>query len=156
MMHPRDQWFRIYVYTPGKAGPVLEGKPPKKGEPDTRKVVAKWIEAPSWELESNVEHVHHPDAYHPDPRVRVKHHREMLQTGVAVAACGHVHDPRTRVVETNGKPVKPCAKCAKVTKAAVAEHEKAVADLRNKAIAKVQAQLAEAKAELARREAARG
>jgi hypothetical protein len=150
-MHPRDQWFRIYVYTPGKAGPVLEGPEPEEGEPDTRKVVAKWIEPPTWELESDIEHVHHPDAYHPDPRVRIKHHRTVVRMGVAVAACGHVHDPRTRVVETNGKPAKPCNGCLKATKAAVAEHEKALDDLQNAAIAKLEARAEAVRAELAAR-----
>jgi hypothetical protein len=158
-MHPRDQWFRIYVYTPGVSGPEVKVDPKTKqpvvvlGEDGKPRAV--WHTPPAWGPVSDVEHVHHPDSYHPDPRVRIKHQRTMLKSGVAVAACGHEHDPRTRIIETAGKPIKPCPGCAKATKAAVAEHEKAAQALRDAVVAKLQAQLAEAKAELAAREARR-
>ncbi len=152
-MHPRDQWFRIYAYTPGVSGPEV------KVDPETKQPVvvlgengrprAVWHTAPTWELASDVEHVHHPDSYHPDPRVRLKHQRTMLKTGVAVAACGHEHDPRTRVVETNGKPVKPCAGCMKATKAAVTDHENAAKALNDAAIAKLEARAAVVRAAIA-------
>lgn len=136
MLHPRDQWFVIYAYNPGKAGPVLEGPEPKEGEPDTRKLVAKWIDPPSWKPESDVEHVHHPNAYHPDPRICIAHHQKARAEGVTEAACGHVHDPRKQIVETNGKPVKPCGGCMAVTEAAKLEHAKARRELEAKAAEK--------------------
>lgn len=158
-MHPRDQWFRIYAYTPGVSGPEV------KIDPETKKPVivlgedgkprSVWHTPPAWGPVSDVEHVKHPDSYHPDPVVRTGHIRTMMKTGIAVAACGHEHDPRMQFIETAGKPVKPCAGCVKATKAAVTEHNIATEALRNATIAKVQAQLAEAKAELAAREAAR-
>lgn len=125
-MHPRDQWFRIYVYTPGVAGPVLVGDPPKEGEPDTRKIEAGWIELPKWGPESETEHLVHPDAYQPDVRLRVQHHRQAMKQGFNIAACGHVHDPRMRFVETEGKPKKPCGGCVKATEAAKEEHARAL------------------------------
>lgn len=154
MMHPRDQWFRIYAYTPGVSGPEVKVDPKTK-QPvvvlgEDGKPHAVWHTPPAWGPVSDIEHVHHPDFYHPDPRVRIKHHQTMLKTGVAVAACGHEHDPRTRIVETAGNPVKPCPGCRKVTKAAVTEHNVATENLRAKARAKLEAQLAEAKAQLAK------
>lgn len=136
MIHPRDQWYRIYVFTPGKAGPVLVGEAPKNGEPDTRKIETRWIEPPKWGPESETEHVHHPDSYHPDLRVRIAHHRGVLRQGFTVAACGHEHDPRMRFIETEGKPVKPCKGCVRATEAAKDEHARALSELEAKAAEK--------------------
>jgi len=136
MIHPRDQWFRIYVFTPGIAGPVLVGEAPKNGERDTRKVEAQWIERPKWGKESETEHLAHPDGYHPDVRVRIAHHRGVLRQGFAIAGCGHVHDPRMRFIETEGKPVKPCAGCMRSAEAAKEEHAKALEELETKAAEK--------------------
>jgi hypothetical protein len=152
-MHPRDQWFRIYAYTPGISGPEV------KVDPETEKPVvvlgedgkprAVWHTPPAWELATDVEHVHHPDFYHPDLRVRIAHHQTMLKQGFAVAACGLKHDPTARVIETAGKPVKPCPNCAKATKAAIAEHEKTTKALHDAAIAKLEARAAAVRAAIA-------
>lgn len=136
MKHPRDQWFRIYAFTPGKAEPVLVGDAPKEGEPDTRKIEARWVEPPKWGPVDNVSHVHHPDAYHPDVRLRIAHHRQALEQGFSIAACGLVHDPRVRFVETEGAPENPCPECAAATERAIAEHFAAISALEAKAAEK--------------------
>lgn len=131
MIPMREQWFRIYAFTPGVAGPVID--------PKTKAVTVGWLTKPKWELESNIEHVHHPDSYHPDARVKIAHHRKIQREGVAVAACGHLHDPRMRFVETEGKPEKPCPGCLAVTEKAVFEHAVARASLERVAAEKAAA-----------------
>lgn len=122
-LHPRDQWFRIYVYVPGVAGPIVDKK--------TKSISIGWLTPPEWRLESDVAHVHHPDAYHPDPRVRIAHHRSAQTQGFAVAACGESQDPRFRFVEENRG--KRCAKCVEATEAAEKDHAAALAELERKA-----------------------
>jgi hypothetical protein len=124
MTHPRDQWFVLYAYEAGVAGPIVD--------PKTKAVSVGWITPPKWDRESDVAHSHHPDSYHPDVRVRIAHHREMLRRGLALSACGDVQDPRLRFIEEE-KPAKRCAKCVAAAEAAEKDHAVALADLERKA-----------------------
>jgi len=136
MKHPRDQWFKIYAYTPGVAAPVLVGDAPKEGEKDERRIEAQWIEPPKWGPVDGVSHVHHPDAYRPDVRLRVVHHRQALEQGFSIAACGLVHDPRLRFVETEGAPENPCPECVAATEKAIGAHLQEIHELEAKAAEK--------------------
>jgi len=113
-MHARDQWFRLYVFT---------GYTPKIEIRDGAPIVVG-VNPPTWEPSSEPLHVHHPDAYHPDARVRVQHQREMLKAGVALAACGAEHDPRMRFIEPHD-PKDRCADCVAATERAKEAHTEA-------------------------------
>jgi hypothetical protein len=134
-LHPRDQWFREYAYT--------EGETDAKGE--------KWITPPSWGPVEQTTHNHHPDSYHPDPRVRVAHHREVRRAGVALTACGKEHDPRMRVIEPHEESDR-CPECASATEEAKEGHAQALAILKEHAErgerAPVEATLAASKSKL--------
>lgn len=114
--HPRDQWFRIYVYTPWSPKIEIRNGTPyvvldAKGNPV--------MVPPTWKLEEGPVHVHHPDGYHPDPRVCQTHHRENRR--VAIAACGLRYSPENRFVETHD-PEERCAECVASTKSARLSH----------------------------------
>jgi len=123
-MHARDQWFRVYEYTPGEAAPVLDSK--------TGELRVEWTTPPAWGPVSDTMHVHHADAYHPDLRVRVAHHRAILRTGAALSACGAAHDPRMRFVEAHDPKVR-CGACVAATEKAKDEHAAALAALEDEA-----------------------
>lgn len=124
MIHPRDQWFRVYVFVPGRAGPIVDSV--------TKSVSVGWIVKPEWKLESETAHVHPPDAYHPDVRIRVTHHRKEMKQGFSLAACEQVQDPRFRYVEDHDEG-KRCKKCMAATQKAIQDHAVALADLQAKA-----------------------
>lgn len=112
--------------TPGELAPIVDS--------ETKKIKVGYRVEPFYGPTSNLEHVHHPDAYHPDPRKRIEHQREMMRRGFAVAACGLEHDPALRMIEASAG--KRCARCVEVTEAAKADHEKALTALEDAARAR--------------------
>lgn len=114
MDQPSEQWFREYVYT--------DGEPDGKGGFKT---------PPSYGPVEKTVHTHHPDAYHPDTRVRVAYQYESRRKGLSLTACGKEQDPRNRVVEPHDKADR-CAKCIAAIDAAMEAHARALDALKAK------------------------
>lgn len=118
-MHKRDQWYRVYVYTPYiHKIEVRDGKPvalvDEKGEP--------LMHPPTWSTVEQTLHVHHPDSYHPDPRITRAHHSKHRKK--SLTACGQEHPGENRFVEAHDIADR-CPNCVRVTEGAKTEHVEA-------------------------------
>lgn len=103
--HPREQWYRVYTYT--------EAVHDSKGER---------ILPPTFGPSNETMHVVHPDAYHPDPRIRVQHHAGIKTSGgIAKTACGKDVDLRHIYIEDHD-PAERCTDCIAATEEAKATH----------------------------------
>lgn len=118
-MNPKEQWYRVYVCEPGEPGIVVD--------PNTKEVKSLWVKPPTFKPAAPTLHVHHPDYFHPDVRVRIQHHRSSVQQ--KSAACGEKHDPRFIYIEEEHDPKDRCSACIAALEAAEKDHADASAAL---------------------------
>lgn len=103
MMHPRDQWFTVQRITRDVIR--VDGEAIVMGEPVLR--------------ESDLLHLRSPDYWHPDPRVRVAHHRRV--SAILETACGEILDARTIVI-CEGDDRRRCPACEECAKDSEEDH----------------------------------